>query len=172
MSTKVQKIVHKIPMSADENKLIRKNVSYNRSWIFSSTDFEKWKRRFDKAKKNWQKKYTRDSFTWYNHNCIRKKKKCKYSKSEDNSCRGKMKIPEKPEGDKFGFYRIELTEDGFEHFVSEFEEEDDDYGNFIFEFFKEFNSNNEVTVGKFFGLGYSREYWQIITRDRIENLGY
>lgn len=83
-----------------------------------------------------------------------------------------MKIPEKPEGDKFGFYRIELTEDGFEHFVSEFEEEDDDYGNFIFEFFKEFNSNNEVTVGKFFGLGYSREYWQIITRDRIENLGY
>ena len=55
-----------------------------------------------------------------------------------------MKIPEKPEGDKFGFYRIELTEDGFEHFVSEFEEEDDDYGNFIFEFFKEFNSNNTV----------------------------
>nr|CAD2141979.1 unnamed protein product [Meloidogyne enterolobii] len=118
------------------------------------------------------RKYTRDSFTWYNHNCIRKKKKCKYSKSEDNSCRGKMKIPEKPEGDKFGFYRIELTEDGFEHFVSEFEEEDDDYGNFIFEFFKEFNSNsvNEVTVGKFFGLGYSREYWQIITRDRNETI--
>uniref|UniRef100_A0A915N0M7 Lysozyme n=1 Tax=Meloidogyne javanica TaxID=6303 RepID=A0A915N0M7_MELJA len=139
-------------MSADENKLIRKNVSYNRSWIFSSTDFEKWKRRFDKAKKNWQKKYTRDSFIWYNHNCIRKKKKCKYSKSEDNSCRGKMKIPEKPEGDKFGFYRIELTDDGFEHFVSEFEEEDDDYGNFIFEFFKEFNSNNTVNevTGNFF----------------------
>uniref|UniRef100_A0A915NUQ9 Lysozyme n=1 Tax=Meloidogyne floridensis TaxID=298350 RepID=A0A915NUQ9_9BILA len=127
-------------MSADENKLIRKNVNYSHPWVFTPDDFQKWKRRFDKAKKNWHMKYTRDSFTWYNHNCIRKKKKCKYSKSGDNSCRGKMKIPVVPKADELGFYRIELTEDGFEHFVSEFEDDDDDYKNFIFEFFKEVNS--------------------------------
>uniref|UniRef100_A0A1I8BBU7 Lysozyme M1 n=1 Tax=Meloidogyne hapla TaxID=6305 RepID=A0A1I8BBU7_MELHA len=52
-----------------------------------------------------------------------------------------MKVPEKPEKDKVGFYRIELTDDGFEHFVSEFEDGGDSYKDFLLVTFKQINDN-------------------------------
>ena len=88
--------------------------------------------------KHWYlRKYPRDGFTWYNHNRIRKKETCKYSKSADKFCEGKMKVSGEP--DEIGLYRLEFNDDGYEHFVSEFN--DDSYENFMPELFEEFNNS-------------------------------
>uniref|UniRef100_A0A915CQ90 Uncharacterized protein n=1 Tax=Ditylenchus dipsaci TaxID=166011 RepID=A0A915CQ90_9BILA len=109
----------------------QKEDMYNLFWVYPKKDFEKWKQRFHTTKKNWQMKYLRDGFTWYNHTAS-EKEDLQYSKSADKICEGKMKVAK--EADKIGLYRLEFNDDGYEHFISEFN--DDTYGNFMSELFE------------------------------------